>query len=193
MKLKDPNLSPPGSFRYTQPESNHLMVGITLGTLLQLVSQHRQNMGYQTHGNLRAEIEDAICQSLSPEDQVAHCDIGVASSSVHWSTVLRFLKTAASWAIGGFQLVPQEEAERRATICATCPLNVALSGCAVCRTTLDEARELLLKRSTSRDAELRACGICGCDNKAQVHFPLEALKQGTGDLSYPSWCWKAAY
>jgi hypothetical protein len=42
---------------------------------------------------------------------------------------------------------------------------------------------------TSRDGELRACGVCGCDLKTIVHMPLDALN-ASSDKEYPDWCWR---
>lgn len=192
MKLKSLLVEPPGSWRYTEPSTGHSMKHVTFGMLVQLVAQHRANMKIKTKGDLAAEVEDAICHSLSPENQVAHCEMGVtAARSVHWTMIERFLKTAAAYVLGPDTLVTQEEAERRADICADCPMNVGLHGCAICRTTLNELRERLTTRRTAQDDRLLACGVCGCDNRVQVHVPLAALKAGSSELQYPAgWCWK---
>jgi hypothetical protein len=191
MHLKELSLAPPGGFRYTQPESGLTMTGLTLDALLKKVAQHRSNMGYPTPRRLSEEIEEAICRSLSPEDQTALCNNGIrARKSVSWTSVRDFLVSAGSWLKSG-EIVPVDEAERRAAICVGCPLNVPLAGCGICQTTLGALREAVLKRGTSKDALLLACGVCGCDNKTQVHAPIEALRAGTGHFKYPDWCWKA--
>lgn len=183
---------PPGGWRYTQPETNHPMSGITFRTLLSKVGMHRANQKIESPTkNMAAEVEDAICQAMSPEDQVVWCETGMrVLKSISWTEVAAFLKTAAAWVTGGQQLVTPQEAERRATICAGCPLNVGLHGCGMCRRALQEVREKILARGTSKDAVLEACGVCGCDNKTQVHVPLEVLKRGRTGLQYPAWCWK---
>lgn len=149
-------------------------------------------MGYPTSGRLAEEIETAICENLNFEDQTAHCENGFRPpKAVHWQEVKNFLTTATSWFVAGRPLVAQEEAERRAGICVTCPYNVGLAGCAICTTTLGELREKLLKRSTIHDPGLNACGICGCDNKTQVHVPINDLRAGKPDSLFPEWCWLA--
>lgn len=191
MHLKTLDRMPPGGWRYIQPETGHAMVGITFRTLLNKVGDHRANMKIVSERNMAAEVEDAICQALSPEDQVAWCETGMRTlKSISWTEVAAFLKTAAAWVSGGQQLVTPQEAERRATICAGCPLNVGLHGCGMCRRALQEVREKILNRGTSKDSVLEACGVCGCDNKTQVHVPLEVLKRGRAGLQYPAWCWK---
>lgn len=194
MKLKTRLAEVPGGWVYTQPDTGWTKKAITFNSLVQAVARHRANMALPIPGDLAAEIEETICKKLSPENQVAHCEDGTTHpKSVHWSLVERFLKTAVAYMLGPDSLVPQEEAERRASICAKCPLNVGLHGCAVCRATLNSLREKLLDRHTEQDSLLGACGICGCDNRVQVHVPIPALTAGSGDLVYPeSWCWKAA-
>lgn len=190
-KLKSRLVEPAGGWRYTQKETGWSTKQITFFMLVRAVAQHRANMKLPTPGDLAAEIENAICQSLSPESQIEMCDDGESyTKSVHWGLVDRFLKTMTAFVVGKVPLVPQEEAERRAAICVKCPLNVGLHGCAMCRMTLNALRESVAKRTTTQDSVLQACGVCGCDNRTQVHFPLESLHAGSGDLKYPEWCWK---
>lgn len=191
MHLKSLLVEPPGSWYYTQPETGHQMKEVTFGMLVQRIAQHRANMKIETKGDLAAEIEKAICNSLSHENQIAHCEFGItAPRSVHWTAIQQFLTTAAAFVLGPDTLVTQEEAERRAGICSQCPLNVGLHGCAICRSTLNSLREKLTTRKTAQDDRLLACGVCGCDNRIQVHVPLSALATGSGDLVYPAWCWR---
>lgn len=191
MFLKSVLISPPGGWHYTQPQSGYSMSGINFGTLVGKVAKHRQNMGYPTEGDLAQEIEEDICARMSTEDQLSWCKTGVKRRNrVHFSQVVSFLKTVASWLLQGTQLVAQEEAERRAGICSNCPLNVGTGGCGICQATIRELRESLMQRHTSYDDKLNACGVCGCDNKTQVHLPMEALAKGEPHI-YPDFCWKS--
>jgi hypothetical protein len=195
MHLKTLNIGPPGGFTYRQKESGFSMTGITFQALVKKVAQHRTNDNYPMIGEgyltLSAEVEAQICERLSPIDQVALCDNNFRPvTSIHWTQVITFLKTLVAWFTTGFVLVPQEEAERRAAICINCPYNVGLSGCGGCKTAVSVMRASLLKATTSQDAGLQACGVCGCDNPTQVHVPLEVLRAGKVDLPYPTWCWK---
>lgn len=191
MYLKSVLVSPPGGWQYTQPESGYHMYAINLGTLVKKVAAHRYNMGYSTQGDLAQELEEYNCARLSPADQITHCKSGVKRRNrVHYKQVESFLRTASEWVSRGEPLVPLEEAERRAAICAKCPLNVGTGGCGICNSLLNSLRESVLQRSTSHDSELNACGVCGCDNKTQVHLPLEVLAKGVPH-TYPSFCWKS--
>lgn len=198
MHLKTHDVSPPGEYRFIQKESGYSMKGTSFGALLGKVTVHRANMGYAAvspgFASLTDELEDWICQSLSQQDQVEYCQVGLGKvTSVNWKRIAQFLKTMATWfTTNQMQTVPPEEAERRAGICAGCPFNVGLSGCGICRQTLDGVRAALVQGHTSHDDKLNACGVCGCDNKFQVHIPLDTLKANqVGNPPYPVWCWKS--
>jgi hypothetical protein len=195
MQLKQIYMTPPGGWRYYQLETGFPMKAITFETLLRQISQHRANNhlrpiaeGFET---LAAEIEHWLCQQMSPKDQTRKCKTGIRSrESVGWREVLGFLETNAEFLAEGAEQVPQEEAERRASICSTCPLNVRVDGCGVCVRTVNEYRTRLLKATpTSKDGLIKACGVCGCDLKSIVHLPLSALR-AKGDKDYPDWCWQ---
>lgn len=98
--------------------------------------------------------------------------------------------------LSGSELVSQEEATRRAGICAQCPQASYFSK--PCTGLCKELANLLAStgnKSTPYDHDLRACNICGCWSKIQVWFPLETQCVGvTDDMkkqfeSVPN-CWK---
>jgi hypothetical protein len=195
MKLRNLSDGPPGGWRFKHLDTGYVSTGVTFQSLVQKVVQYRQNHGVpvvsEGYARLSDEIEADICASMGPRDQVAYCDTKFRPlTGIHWREVARFLHTLAAWVKAGFEKVPQEEAERRASICATCPLNVGLAGCAVCRTALKAGRDVLMQASTAQDSRLQACGVCGCDLKTSVHVPLSVLLSDREGLVYPDWCWK---
>lgn len=192
MRLKSTLVEPPGGWFFQEPATGMTFKDIAFSMLVQRVAVHRRNNNIETKGDLASEIETAICARLSPENQVAHCEMGTAyPKSVHWSMIDRFLKSAVAFVTGDENLVSQAEAERRANICAACPLNTGLHGCAMCRQTLNALREKLTTRRTTQDDKLQACSWCLCDNRVQVHVPLSALRAGKRELpNPPSWCWQ---
>lgn len=70
----------------------------------------------------------------------------------------------------------QEEAERRASICAQCPANSIFSLTSTQRQTDKVMLETTKEFSTANDALLETCGVCGCPLKAKVHFDLESVQ-----------------
>ncbi len=77
MHLIDLNTEPPGGYKYTQPETGHTMTGRPFTGLLKSVIQHRSNNKLpavgQDYSSLESEIQDALCRSLTPKDQVRLC------------------------------------------------------------------------------------------------------------------------
>jgi hypothetical protein len=194
MYLKTIRTTPPGGWRYVQAESGYAMEANTLYDLAGKVAAHRRNMEYPMGTDIAKEIEEWICDRIPFKDQAEWCDttsLTPPRTRVHWTMVQSFLQTAGAWLLADRQLVPQEEAERRAAICADCPFNVGMSGCAVCYATLNGLRGSMMHRSTSQDDKLQACGICGCDNKTQAHIPLNVLAKGVPH-TYPNFCWKSS-
>ncbi len=197
MFIKNILLTVPGGWNYQQPETGYPMTGLTFQTLLSRIAKHRHNMKLPIVSSpfptLAAEIEEWICQKMTPQNQTRLCGTGERRrSAVGWQEIMSFLKTNAKWFVSGQPQVEQTEAERRAAICATCPLNVAIAGhCPTCITTVDAYRNSILKAEpTSNDSQLRACGVCSCDLKSIVHLPLDVLRAG-GSHKFPAWCWQA--
>lgn len=195
MRLKTYDTAPPGNWRYTEPTTGFTSMGITIRQLLDRVRQHRLNNNIPIGPHLLEEVERAICAALSPADQIEFCGTGLREpAGLHWGEVQKFMATATAFIKSGGALVPQEEAERRTAICVTCPYNVGMYGCAPCRLIVDGLRVAVLQRSTSQDAALNNCGVCGCDLKTMAHIPLDVLRAGEAgrELVYPDWCWKKA-
>ena len=72
MNLLNQLLAPPGGWKYLQIETGMWMTAITEETLLRKVSIHRRNNNIP-QGNLQAEVEEQICQRLSPQSQIRLC------------------------------------------------------------------------------------------------------------------------
>jgi hypothetical protein len=68
---------PPGGWHYRQAQSGLFMTAITFGSLLGKIYQHRKNMNYplvsEGYASLSAEIQDALCQAMLPEDRPGRC------------------------------------------------------------------------------------------------------------------------
>jgi hypothetical protein len=103
--------------------------------------------------------------------------------------VWRAFKTATKWVSGGGKLVDQEEADRRASICVSCPKHGNVTGCVGCRGVLNWSFDLLGNRRTQQDANLAQCKVCGCELKVKVWMPLDAISGDAIDGDYPNACW----
>jgi hypothetical protein len=192
MHLKSLEVGVPGGWHDVCPYCGNHSVGITFGQLVGRVSVHYSNMKHPIAGSLEDEVEARICAALKPPEQVAYCQTGVRQrTAVRWGEVVSFLTWLTTWFAAGRELVPHAEAERRASICASCPYNIAISGCGVCRKTINVFRSNILKAEpVSTEVKLNACSVCGCDLKSLVHIPLDTLKSKNHDYSKVSWCWQ---
>lgn len=107
--------------------------------------------------------------------------------------VLRWLDTVEAQITTGNPLVPQEEAERRAEICAGCPKNGRVKGCVWCKKMAVRLGQMLAGRYTRFDRFIDGCAICKCELKAAVHVDLAVQQAGidraTND-EFPTHCWK---
>lgn len=115
-----------------------------------------------------------------------------------WSMgdIVRGSLVMLSHKLSGYELVSQEEATRRAGICATCPQASYFSK--PCTGLCRELANLLTStgsKSTPYDNDLRACNVCGCWTKISVWFPLETQCAGVTEemkeqFKSVSNCWK---
>jgi hypothetical protein len=138
--------------------------------------------------DLPMRIENALCSRLAGDPNCVPCS-HVASQSVNFGSIVRWVRAMYSFATqGGFQLVDQEEAERRAEICAKCPMQVSTSGCWGCKGIAGMLPAIAGARKTPYDGQLKACGVCGCYNAVSVHLPKDV--QEAEGLNFPDWCWK---
>lgn len=116
-----------------------------------------------------------------------------------FKTVKSFTQFLWNWKLSGAQLVDQNTANIRASICATCHNNQASKdvrkGCSVCNKmgnkVLDGIRnEIISGNRTPHDGKLLACAICGCDNRISVWIPNNVLLASEDVNAFPSFCWK---
>ena len=95
-----------------------------------------------------------------------------------------FLNVVGHWVAGILHgkevFVSQEEAEKRAEICASCDLNVNIAGsCGACADRIARALAVIGSRRTKLDEKLGACSICSCALRAAVHVPIRASDRGS--------------
>lgn len=192
---------PPGSWVYTVPETGLVVRSASAKGLAVKVRAHLEANGKEIPQPWGEWFEDALCKQMNlghpycgqevvrPRGPYVHLNLHLAE---------RFLKTILGL-IRKRELVPQEEAERRANICMTsgpdggkCPNNIVVGGCRGCYF-IDSALSRLLKgRNTV--AQPDTCRNCGCLLKAKVHVPNDILDEAerTQPVEYPSWCWRVA-
>jgi len=189
-RLKSETTAPPDFYRYTVPETGYRIEAVDSSTWEDKTRAHLTANGIPIPDNLRAIMQDQLCASLPPEYCEYH-DGKWVDLRLDWADIVRGTKALVLAAVGGF--VHQEEAERRANICRSCPFNVRVGSCTACKASKYLIGEIA-KKSTSNDAKLLNCGVCKCSLLAAVHVPLDVLTS-TDDPAhrelYPiEWCWK---
>ena len=185
---------PRGGWTYKVEATGVTVNAGSINKLKQHVFAHLNANRIEIPAGLEDEIEDTACRNIgdgmgrwcaerTPElPKPGH-------SKWRAADVLRFLKTVTQWGLaGGFKFVPIEEAERRAEICATCPMNTLVQGCMGCGGVGTLVKMIRGSTRTSQDDKLHTCEVCGCFLQVKVLVPAGVI-DNTG-LAYPSWCWQ---
>lgn len=191
-KIKEKNTTPPGGWRFLEMRSKMWHRSHSFQGLVQKVIQHREVNGYPP-GNPEAEVEEFICD-IEP----GSCTKGLSkppARAIKIQDVLRFTKTMAQHVWQGGELVSQEEANRRAEICASCVYNVPTDGCEGCHNPgISKAiKDMLGVKTTEHTDSLQTCWWCGCFNKVQIWFHINVLRKALEpeiQKDLPNHCWK---
>lgn len=140
--------------------------------------------------DITRQIEDLLCKRMAGHPNCVPCN-KMRQQKLGFSEIVRWVKAMYQFAANNnFELVSQEEAERRAEICAKCPIQISTSGCWGCKGIAGLLPRIAGARKTSFDPQLKACGVCGCYNGVSVHLPLDV--QQDSNLNFPDYCWKKA-
>ena len=122
--------------------------------------------------------------------QVAGVAAGIKRAAQGTAVVL-------DWLTSGGSPVAQELADKRASICASCPVNVegswyTVAPAQIIKSTLEARKDLKLE--TPCDAQLKSCDVCKCLMRLKVWTPLEFILKRTKPeimAEFPDWCWIA--
>jgi hypothetical protein len=199
LALRQKSTVPPGGYKFFVATTNRWITSGSLSGIMEEVVGHLKTNRIPIPSNLQELVEDRICQNISAEirDQVCTYVSGPENPPVNiqrvmtWGDIANFLSVLGAWATQGGSLVGGTEAVRRAEICASCPYNIRVAGCPACHSVAAKLTQLIGGNTTGLEDKLQGCGVCGCDNRAQVWFPLSVLGKGiTEDMEFPDWCWK---
>lgn len=190
MIVTDTRVTPPGGWRYVQPETGFEFAASTLRELVKKVATHRKSNSLAA-GDPSADIQDFVCAQLPiGSESCSHVIEGDYALKTHFTMedVKRFIQAAVS-ALRGRGLVDQPEAERRAALCASCPLNTMVKGCWRCKGLAEWLFNLIGARTTAYASRLNQCGVCGCAIKAKIWLPQDVAQEVSQGYTFPSWCW----
>lgn len=153
-------------------------------------------------GDIERDIDDYYCK-LWPEACQKEPKDWLGSSNVSSPSSEPLINRVTRWAAmlihgqpkGGYITLSVDEANKRADICAGCPLNqpwrVGCSGCNTSTTTvLAQLRKL---QTTRQQGNLMGCSVGGWDNATAAFIPKETLGLSEDQLqSLPDRCWRKA-
>ncbi len=138
---------------------------------------------------LKAQMEEWWCTEV--EDRNCGAPAPVAATDTR-ALAERFLRTVKSFVFSGAKRVSQVEAERRAAICANCPMNRPDNSiCVGCflGSLLKSAISVATGWSSSRDSELHSCGTCGCKLSLKIWIPKSDMDYKELRGRWPEGCW----
>jgi hypothetical protein len=193
LSLKSKHIAPRDGYKWTDP------TGFTVGPcrnwdhFMGQVKERKIQIGESVGAEWEMDLQDYVCRQNS---NIPCQDKTRPERHLNWSDFEEFFYVLCRAVARGVTLVPQEEAERRAAICAGCPMNQSLGGfCSACTDILGRFVKLVSGHTTSQDASLHNCAVCSCRLVAAVHVPLEVQRDDRftkADFTdrNPA-CWKA--
>lgn len=213
--------TPPGGWSFRQPETGWTAptpIASTFDQTVQLIIAHRKKNVAITAKHKLATNPEAVATELEkytrkrlglPEAgtplpfPVSHSESSARAAGAVVDSMTG-LKRAASgaavvidWLKSGGAPVAQELANKRASICVTCPKNVdgawyTTAPATLIKETLEARKDLKLE--TPSDAQLKSCDVCLCLMRLKVWTPMEFILNRTKPevlAEFPSFCWIA--
>jgi|TARA_Y100000289_G_scaffold46842_1_gene47040 hypothetical protein len=188
-KIKDMSITPPPGWNYFIPETKVEVEADDYEELIDMIYYNYHINKIEPPMNLEELVHHDICIKsptgiCNKENRLAFNITDLINGTIAFAIMMRKGKGA---------FVDQKEAERRASICSKCPLNVQNPACYSCLGFESVIKKVQKGRNTSKDSELKVCGVCKCFTKALVHVDIDIIKATTKAKHaklYPSGCWK---
>lgn len=199
----DKSGSPPGNWKIKVPKTGTEFKHYDYKAIQKAYTSHCNANGILLSPNWEEELLSEMCKQNPHWGNKCRPIAGknVKRRRLSLTAVLSFLNMMRVWAestlSGKAAFVTQDEAERRAGICANCPFNATLQfSCGACMgAVLNLIQAIIGKRKTSMDDKLGACLVCSCSLKAAVHVPIDVQREGLSDeikqdFDQINYCWK---
>lgn len=186
----------PGGFRYKVDVTGKEFGGpqFSLQGLVEDIRKHLSSNGMPVPANLEALVLDFTCRGGNGDRcEEYEEDTGRVRPhrNVKWEALKAGTTVMLSWKLSGDSPVPQEQADARSTVCATCLHNRNPEGCAPCQhgALHNLVESVLGSVRTVNHAKLEACDRCGCALRAKVWAPLKHILKVESIEPLPAWCW----
>jgi hypothetical protein len=183
-RYTDKATCPPGEWRYKHPITGLLLKHYDYRAFIKAYVNHCLANNIVLTGDWEDELISEMCIQNGWGKLCKPVSLDkVVRRKLSLQAVLSFLNMIKSWAMqvlnGRAAFVSQEEAERRANICAGCPNNVTLQfSCGACMGgVMKLIHGVLGDRKTKNDYALGACLVCSCELKSAVHVPLDVQQR----------------
>lgn len=199
--LNNTGVTVPGGFRFFFEETKSWVPAVgsmpSYTDFIHACKEHAKANSLPIGLNWEAKIQDQLCVGLDGEwcnnEGIPLPPAGGWRFDIQG--VIQGTRTLAQWLLKGKgRKVEVVEAERRALICASCPMNQDPAGCSSCTMgALKEAANLIVGGTTTvYDSSLKSCRVCGCSLRAKIHLPLDILRDNLTDAqmtALPQACW----
>lgn len=191
--LTHKNTTPPDGFKYLQPETGLWITGDFLSELVERVAAHRQHKGIEPAdlAGVERDVVNQLCAAAAPgvctgEPGEDYQPLQNNIRQLSLAKVATATEVLIDWLKAGLQMVPKEEAKRRAEVCRGCPYNAVPSAC-VC-TPFWKIIDSIVPADRNEPG-LNVCGICSCSLRAKVLVPMAIAVESTAGLTMPPNCW----
>ena len=175
LRLRDSNVTPPDKFRYKFPDG-HTVDAFGKDEWREKIIKYATDNQYPVPTT--EEAEDQYCRTLSGEWCSGGDEYSFVSNRFTFDDFIRGMKTLGEFVLKG-EVVSQEVAEARGTVCSRCVLNMDVPGCSSCSGMANAVVAIKGAKTTKVDHLLKACGICKCANEAKVWLPIEIIAKST--------------
>lgn len=162
-----------GQYKLENKAKGLVGIGTIFTQLVDSVKEYRRANGLPIGLGLEEEIEVETC--LKYPDCCSDTHPGVPQSRrLTLEDVMHGTKLMVMHRMSGSPLVSEQEATRRAAICASCPYNGSFSKpCSTCDYMKDTVQAVIGSKATKYDDRLKSCLICGCYLSISVWVPLD--------------------
>ena len=195
--------SPLGGWHHTPPQTGVTLTSPFYNGLRDLAIRHLTANGVEITDELMLLIEDGACRETPAAVALGWCrkrePKPVAGMPVPLLSAVESFQKCTWQAIMTRKFVPREEAERRLSVCISCPMRgESPGGCDGCYSLLRKAKDLLGGKSAltieadESGAVRDTCQACLCVLPIKVFLTSETLDKCEGDRRppYAPGCWR---
>lgn len=189
-----------GGFELNLPEKGMVGRAINFETLVTVISKYRRANAIPIGIEFEDEVEREICLRWPQECKETDARVPNRELKLGFQEVIQGTRAMIAHKLAGSPLETQDEANRRALICAKCPNNVSvhLPCSGICGELQTVVNAIVGAKGTPYDGSLKSCAICGCWLTASVWVPtlfqwqaLSAAQKASFRLARDTaGCWK---